>query len=586
MIIVGICRFSLVGRGDWRAYKSKDPSEGEAIAAQQAERLFRAERMEARFKTFEHLTLASLRAQTDQNFRFIVLASKLMPMSYQDRLTALCRQVPQISLHFFGVKNVGEAQHEAYRALKLKFARTIQFRLDDDDCVCVDFIEQLRAAATPMLASREPFAVSLDGVLYCATSTERPIAYHWPVKFFSAGAALKHNTKSIYRFGHFALGRRFRTNIINNRLSLASHGGANDTSLATQRSRLAKYGELTDSEIEERLEQNFPFLTATARKLVGLHGLDEMVEPPKSQVDSDRQLAPNWLTSLFSSKYRKGFYISHGRFSLQYTRREANVLYVGFDDLSRARSSIKLRDPWGYVFAEQRKWSSLGVQAYSQNWFRSPDLFEQLYRLRDGGFFEGYGKVVFSGTSMGGYAACAFSSLAPGSTVIAFSPQSTLDPKIVEWDARYPTGSRADWSGPFSDAANDLRLASDAWVIFDPALPEDQRHAQRLAAPNVKLLRAKYSDHFTAQFLRQIGILSTVVEDCVHGTMSATRFAQLYRTARDRRRYLLGVVRSVELSGGTHTGKLLRALESRGRQGLASKIRNKIRASSSTQPEN
>jgi|GEM_PF-1167479 len=576
MIIVGICRFSLVGRGDWQAFKGKTRAESEAIALQQAEKLFTPERMETRLKSFEHLTLASLRAQTDQNFRFIVLASELMPALYRDRLTALCKQVPQVSLQFFGLKNVGEAQHEAYRALKMKISRTIQFRLDDDDCVCADFIEQLRAASTPMLASDEPFAVSLDGVLYCATSAERPIAYHWPTKFFSAGTALRHKTRSIYRFGHFALGRRFRSSVIKDRLALASHSGTNDTSFTTQRARLQKFGELTDTEIEERLEQNFPFLTNVGRKLVGLPLIEKSIEGPP-EIEKDRPMAPVWLTALSSSKYRKGFYISHGRFALQHTRRESDVLYVGFDDLSRARSSVKLRDPWGYVFAEQRNWSSLGVLAYSQNWFRAPDLFDEMHSLRDRGFFEGFGKVVFSGTSMGAYAACAFSSLAPGSTVIAFSPQSTLDPKVVDWDGRYPTGSRADWSGPFADAAAELKTAGKAWVIFDPDLSEDLRHAERLIAPNVTLLRARYSDHFTAQFLRQIGVLSRVVEECADGSMTTARFAQLYRPARDRRRYISGVIRTAK-ADGRHMIKLVSALKARGRLGLATAIEKSIEA--------
>lgn len=148
---------------------------------------------------------------------------------------------------------------------------------------------------------------------------------------------------------------------------------------------------------------------------------------------------------------------------------------------------------------------------------------------------------------MGGYAACAFSSLAPGSTVIAFSPQSTLDPRVAGWDARYSSGSRADWSGPFADATDELRSAGAAWIIFDPELPEDKRHAERLRAsnPQVELLHARYAEHFTAQFLRQIGALSSVVEECIEGDMTPARFYEKYRNARNYRRFLGGVMRKV-----------------------------------------
>ncbi|WCR18530.1 glycosyltransferase [Paracoccus alcaliphilus] len=58
MKIVGICRFSLLGRGDWKVYQGKPDSEVEAIAAEQARKLFAPERMEQRLAAFEHLTLA------------------------------------------------------------------------------------------------------------------------------------------------------------------------------------------------------------------------------------------------------------------------------------------------------------------------------------------------------------------------------------------------------------------------------------------------------------------------------------------------------------------------------------------------
>ena len=106
MRIVGLCRFSLVGRGDWRATRKKSPAEIGTMATDRAGMLFAPDRMEARFATFEHLTLASLKAQTDGDFTFVVLASSLMPEAWQDRLEALCASVPQVTLRYFPVTSV------------------------------------------------------------------------------------------------------------------------------------------------------------------------------------------------------------------------------------------------------------------------------------------------------------------------------------------------------------------------------------------------------------------------------------------------------------------------------------------------
>ena len=90
MKIVGLCRFSLVGRGDRRATRKKSPAEIGAMVEDRAAFLFDPKWIEARLATFEHLTLASMKGPTDPDFTFVVLASSLMPETWQDRLEALC----------------------------------------------------------------------------------------------------------------------------------------------------------------------------------------------------------------------------------------------------------------------------------------------------------------------------------------------------------------------------------------------------------------------------------------------------------------------------------------------------------------
>lgn len=572
MDIVGICRFSLVGRGDWKAFRLKSDDEVESIARKQAETLFLPERMEARLESFEYLTLASMKAQTDRDFHFIVLASEMMPAPYRNRLENLCADIPQVTLRFFGITDTAVAQQHVYDELNLALGNTVQFRLDDDDCVCVDFVERLKAKSKSMLTSDDPFAISLDSTLYCVLSESGPEVYYWPRKFFSAGAALKHDSKSIFNFGHFKLDELFRSGVISERIALATNDGKNDTKFTYEMARKRGFIRIYNDDVADRVAEHFPFLSEKGRALAGLSNI-QTVKPDHLAVQLDGAPTPTWLNDLAVSKSHRGFFISGNNFAIQHTHRRSNILYVGFDDLSRAREKNRLRDPWGYGFAVKRHWSSLGILAYRPDWFRSDELLTELQQLQSGGFFERYRKVVFSGVSMGGYAACAFSSLAPGSTVIAFSPQSTLAPHIADWDTRYPTGSRADWSGPFADAAEELRGAAKAWVIFDPLLPEDKRHAERLAGPNVELLHARYAEHFTAQFLRQIGALSSVVDDCISGAMTPARFYEKYRPARDYRRFLGGVMKKVlDRDRPDLAARLQLILTNMNRPGLANEI--------------
>ncbi|WP_170297740.1 glycosyltransferase [Paracoccus litorisediminis] len=568
MNIVGICRFSLLGKGDWKAFQGKSEEEAQILLTERAAHLFSRDRMEARLKTFELLTLASLRAQTDQNFRFLVLSSDLMPTEFKDRLKALCENIPQVTLRFFPVISVHEAQRIVFRELNIKYSQTLQFRLDDDDCVCIDFIEAMREFTATRMNAEGVFVASIRGVMYSSVGGKQDGVYHWPVEFMSAGAAIRHPSKSIYEFGHFGMATRFPTVVIENRLSLVTHNGTNDTQFTAATIKHRGMVMMSSEEINRSIEKNFPFLTDESREIAGLNNKNT----EKNALNHESQ-DPQWLNDLLTTKNRRGFLISDDLFALQHTYRSGKVLYVSFDNLASVRASTKYRDPWGYAFAKKMEWSSLGVLCYRPNWYRIPRLHDELHNLAERGFFKKFKQVIFSGTSMGAYAACAFSSISPGCTVIAFSPQATLDPEKIDWDNRYPSGTAADWSGLFADAGSELRSAKHAWIVFDPLLEEDRRHAGLLEGSNVTLLKARYSGHFTAQYMRQVGILSGFVKSCATGDMSVAKFYSQYRTARQYRRYLDGLVHKLtQHPSHTLRERAISALRTANRPALANDL--------------
>ncbi len=574
--VIGICRFALLGRGDWKAYR--DGSAGDAaIIARQAEVLFAPARLEARLKSFELLTLASLGGQSDQDFRFVVLSSEQMPAPFRARLAALCAGVPQVSLHFCPVTTAPAAQRALFRERGIRYGEVLQFRLDDDDCLAVDFIRRMKEATAASMAEDGIFVAAPRGVVYSARGGAAAGVYDWPVDFMSAGAAIRHPSKSIYEFGHFGMARRFPALPVADCPSLVLHDGTNDTPFTAGLAQRRQMRRMRAPRIEHMRRRFYPFLSPEACRMTGL--LPARARPPAPAAPpAAKPAAPevvHWLDDLHGTRHRRGFYIAEERFALQHTLRSRQVLHVGFDNLASVRSPQRNRDAWGYALAAGAGWSHLGVLDYRPDWFRNPQLFAELQRLADQGFFARFRQVVFSGTSMGGHAACAFASLAPGCTVIAYSPQSTLDPGIAGWDRRYPSGSAADWSGPFADAAESLRAAGRAWVVFDPAVPEDRRHAGRLAGAGagVTLLRARHSAHFTAQYLRQIGVLKRFALACVAGEMSESAFYALYRQGRHHRRHLTGVVaQALRHPDPARRARLARVLRDLGRAGLAADL--------------
>ncbi|TJZ89642.1 glycosyltransferase family 2 protein [Paracoccus gahaiensis] len=259
---------------------------------------------------------------------------------------------------------------------------------------------------------------------------------------------------------------------------------------------------------------------------------------PQRQGAQSSDLPPQWLIDLRRSPYKRGFYHSEEEFAALHVERKRAHLFVTFDNLSQVGLTGIDRDAWGYEFARKSDWSQLGIFAFRGNWFRTPLLFDYLRQLRDAKLFERYQTVTFSGTSMGAYAACAFSSLVPGCQVVAFSPQSTLSAGLVPWEGRFPSGRAADWRGDFSDAAAETAGAGQVFLIYDPLDENDRAHAERFSGDNITHLRAPLVGHKTALRLRQADLLSQVIRGLVTDSLTPLQFRALYRSARMQPWYL------------------------------------------------
>lgn len=136
--IYGHIRFSFYGITDTRL---KPDADGTALA-----RLYDETRMARRFFLFENLTLPSLLAQTDRNFRTVIMSSSVMPDRFKDRLSTLAARLPGAMVEF----SEYQRGDKAFRRIMAKAGgaggreASVHFRLDDDDALSIRYIERLR----------------------------------------------------------------------------------------------------------------------------------------------------------------------------------------------------------------------------------------------------------------------------------------------------------------------------------------------------------------------------------------------------------------------------------------------------------
>lgn len=269
MNIIGICRFSMVGRSDWRAFRGQPDENLPDLYRAQARILFQPARMEERLATFEHLTLASMRAQSDPDFRFLVIASALIPEQYRARLSALCAPVPQAVLRFFEPMHVVEAQRLMMEELNIAQQGSLQFRLDDDDAFAKQTIARARRHAAG-LARNRAFAVGFSRHFFCVSGGEKSTTYSWFYPFLGTGSFVAHPTLSVFQFAHYRIPTRMVALTDPRLATIITHRGTNDTpARTTEQLKAARMSLAREREISAALAGPFSFLGPEGRALCG-----------------------------------------------------------------------------------------------------------------------------------------------------------------------------------------------------------------------------------------------------------------------------------------------------------------------------
>ena len=206
------------------------------------------------------------------------------------------------------------------------------------------------------------------------------------------------------------------------------------------------------------------------------------------------------------------------------------VLAVTFEPAALGKAGADLQRPaWGQSFLQQRGHAVLGVKRVVTDWYRNPALHEVFRGLQEAGWFARFERVIFYGPSMGGYAALAFAACAPGCTVLALNPQSSLAPERVWFDQRFAGPRAGAWTGDFVDGIDGAAVAGRVYVCYDPYQVKDRLHAERLPSHNRVNLRLPFAGHTTAQTLSALGLLGTVFDQALEGTLDEAAFRAMAR---------------------------------------------------------
>ncbi len=133
---VFLTRYSFFGSSGWRAADSKDKAH-----------LLDPERLNKRFELFQKMNLASLAAQTDPDFKLVILTSSDMPAPQAKTLTEACKDTlgdERTRILFRAPGSAGQWFQKFLSRRMNRISHSLQIVLDDDDAVSADFTEIVR----------------------------------------------------------------------------------------------------------------------------------------------------------------------------------------------------------------------------------------------------------------------------------------------------------------------------------------------------------------------------------------------------------------------------------------------------------
>ncbi|MDQ0509966.1 alpha/beta hydrolase [Ancylobacter amanitiformis] len=198
-----------------------------------------------------------------------------------------------------------------------------------------------------------------------------------------------------------------------------------------------------------------------------------------------------------------------------------DVVFVTFEPLNPSRTDD--REGFGESFFARRGFTAYHFLAHTNSWYQLDEMPEALARVR-ADIAPGT-RVIGYGTSMGSYAAIRFSEALKLDTVIAFSPQASVDPQLVRWETRWaPEGARLMWD------RNSPRRETKIYALFDP-LNLDRRHISRLRREvELEPVHTYFSGHGSIGYVMECGLLESVILDIVGNRFNGAELeARLWR---------------------------------------------------------
>lgn len=213
------------------------------------------------------------------------------------------------------------------------------------------------------------------------------------------------------------------------------------------------------------------------------------------------------------------------------------------------------RPGFGESYFAHHDISAIHVLTHANDWYQYADMALVTAAVRSA--LVGAEHILAYGSSMGGYAAIRFADAIGAHSVLAISPQYSVDRRKVPFERRWMQDQRRIRFRQEIDGT--IRPRARIVAVYDPELAQDRAHIARIAADTpIETLALAHAGHPAGGFLSDVGLLKPMVEQALGGMLDVVAVAREAEARREQSPTWLG-----ERSGALAPGAEAIALAAR-----------------------
>ena len=229
---------------------------------------------------------------------------------------------------------------------------------------------------------------------------------------------------------------------------------------------------------------------------------------------------------------------------------DSNTLVLSFGDLITRASGLSINAEKSLV---KYQYNVIGIMPKQKSWFPQASMAALAQVIQP--ILQQFKHIVGYGGSMGGYAAIKYSNLLNMQRIVAFVPQYSIDPEVVE-DRRYAEFFDTVANRDMHVQAQDVDAKREYIVVYDPYFATDREHYLKIKnlLPQLHTIHLPFTGHEALSVLAS----STLLHDFIQHDFDETYFYQKVREVKKQSKFYFRSVIAHTLN--QHDATLLKIL--------------------------